>query len=286
MVLVVPILCLIAAIIIFWNTLVGAGDVALLIALYITSALGVSVGYHRLLTHRSFRTRPGVRYALAVLGTMAVEGPPTEWVATHRKHHAFADQPGDPHSPHEYGPGLRGALRGLAHAHAGWYFRPMPVEEVQRYAPDMLADRGMRLIDRNQPLIIVTGLALPFAFGFAVTGTLRGGLGALVWGGLIRIVLVHHVTRSIDSICHFFGERRFPTHDQSRNVSWLSLLSFGESWHNNHHAFPAAAYIGTRRWDIDIAGLSIKGLERCRLAWHVGRITPQLLQRKSGMQPN
>jgi stearoyl-CoA desaturase (delta-9 desaturase) len=280
MVLVVPILCLVVAIVVFWNTLVGPGDIALLVGLYITSALGVSVGYHRLLTHRSFRTRPAIRYALATLGTMAVEGPPTEWVATHRKHHAFADHSGDPHTPHGHGPGLRGALRGLAHAHAGWYLNPMPVEELRRYAPDMLADRGMRLIDRHQPVIIVSGLAIPFAIGFALSGSFSGAVSALVWGGLIRIFLVHHVTRSIDSICHFFGERRYASNDESRNVAWLSIISFGESYHNNHHAFPAAAYIGVRRSDVDIAGLCIKGLERCGLAWHVGQITPKLLARK------
>jgi stearoyl-CoA desaturase (Delta-9 desaturase) len=284
MVLIVPILCIIAAIMIFWNTFVGPGDIAILITLYLASALGVSAGYHRLLTHRSYRTYPTIRYALAVLGSMSVEGPPTEWVATHRKHHALADQFGDPHSPHEYGPGMRGALRGLAHAHAGWYLRPMPAEEVRHYAPDMLADRGMRWIDRNQPIIILSGLALPFALGFAVTGTPRGGLSALVWGGLVRIFLVHHVVRSIDSICHFFGARPFPTNDRSRNVGWLSLFSVGESWHNTHHAFPSAAYFGIRRVQIDISGACIRGLERCRLAWHVGRITPELLERRRAQQ--
>ena len=281
MVLVVPILCLFAAIVILWNTLVGPGDIALLITLYVTSALGVSVGYHRLLTHRSFRTRPWVRYTLATLGTMAVEGPPTEWVATHRKHHALADDDGDPHSPHAYGPGLRGALRGLAHAHAGWYLRPLPAEDLRRYAPDLLADPGMRFIDRHQAAFIAGGLALPFGLGLAIQGTFSGALSALVWGGLVRIFLIHHVTRSIDSICHFFGSRRFVTHDQSRNVGWLSILSFGESWHNNHHAFPSAAVIGTRRREVDIAGLIIRGLAACGLAWHVGRIAPQLLQRRT-----
>ncbi len=196
-----------------------------------------------------------MRAVLAVLGSMAVEGPVIEWVATHRKHHRFSDQPGDPHSPHaDHAPGWRGALRGLAHAHVGWMFRGKDMANPARYAKDLLADRDLRFISRTFPLWVAVGLALPFGLGVALTGSIVGGLTGLLWGGAVRVFLLHHVTFSINSLCHSFGRRPFPTGDESRNLAWLAPLAFGEAWHNNHHAFPTSARHGLGRWQLDPGG--------------------------------
>jgi stearoyl-CoA desaturase (Delta-9 desaturase) len=243
---------------------------------YLLCGLGVTVGYHRLFTHRSFKTTRALRALLAVLGSMAIEGPPIEWASTHRKHHRFSDRPGDPHSPHlDHGTGLRGALRGLAHAHLGWIFRGKDIANPRRYAKDLLADRDLRFISRTFPLWAAAGLALPFGLGVALTGSLVGGLTGLLWGGAVRIFLVHHATFSINSLCHFFGRRPFATGDESRNLAWLAPLSLGEAWHNNHHAFPTSARHGLGRWQLDPSAWLITALERCRLAWDVVRITPE-----------
>jgi stearoyl-CoA desaturase (delta-9 desaturase) len=203
------------------------------------------------------------------------------WVADHRKHHAFADVPGDPHSPHvDHGGGLRGSLRGLLHAHVGWLFRHDQRGSRERYAPDLLADPVMRFVDRWFPMWAIGGLVAAFGLGFAIGGTVDAALTALLWGGGVRLFLLHHVTYSINSICHVFGRRRFATADESRNVFWLSLLSFGESWHNNHHAFPTSARHGMRRWEIDPAGLVIGGLAATGLAWDVVDISRERQARK------
>jgi stearoyl-CoA desaturase (delta-9 desaturase) len=218
-----------------------------------------------------------------VLGSMAVEGPVDEWVATHRKHHRFSDHPGDPHSPHvDHAPGWRGALRGLSHAHVGWMFRGKDMANPARYAKDLLADRDLRFISRTFPLWVAAGLALPFGLGVALTGSIAGGLTGLLWGGAVRIFLLHHVTFSINSLCHRFGRRPFATSDQSRNLAWLAPLAFGEAWHNNHHAFPTSARHGLGRRQLDPAAWLIAGLERFHLAWDVIRISPERQQGKRG----
>ena len=239
-------------------------------------ASGITVGYHRLFTHRSFKTTRAVRALLAVLGSMAVEGPVIEWVATHRKHHRFSDQPGDPHSPHvDHAPGWRGALRGLATPTSAGCCAARTWPTRRRYAKDLLADRDLRFISRTFPLWVAVGLALPFGLGVALTGSLVGGLTGLLWGGAVRIFLLHHATFSINSLCHFFGRRPFSTGDQSRNLAWLAPLAFGEAWHNNHHAFPTSARHGLGRWQIDPGAWLIAALERCHLAWDVVRISPE-----------
>ena len=200
------------------------------------------------------------------MGTMAIEGPITAWVADHRKHHAFSDQEGDPHSPHvDHGHGLRGALRGLAHAHVGWLFLHTQRGNKRRYAPDLIADTTIRFIDRTTLWWIGLGLALPFALGFALGGTVEAALTGLLWGGAVRIVLLHHVTYSINSLCHF-GRRRFETGDESRNLAWLAPLSFGEAWHNNHHAFPTSAAHGMRWYEraLDPSAIVIATLAAAR----------------------
>jgi stearoyl-CoA desaturase (delta-9 desaturase) len=278
---IVPFLAFIVAVPLLWNRLVGATDLAILLGIYLLTAGGVTVGFHRLLTHRSFDTYRPVKYALAVLGSMAVQGPVIGWVADHRKHHAFADEDGDPHSPHVgHGGGLLGALRGLYHAHVGWLFEEHGTADAKRFARDLLDDRGMRLIDRWFIGLVGVSLLLPFALGYLLTGALAGALTALLWGGLVRIFFVHHVTWSINSICHFFGRRRFATDDESTNVLWLALPSLGESWHHNHHAFPRSAVHGMRWWEIDPSGMAIRAMRRLGLAWNVVVIPPQRQEAK------
>jgi stearoyl-CoA desaturase (delta-9 desaturase) len=274
--LVVPFLGFALAIVLCWRRFVEPVDLVLLAVGYVATGLGITVGFHRLLTHRAFQTYPAVRYGLAVLGTLAVEGSVIKWVTDHRKHHTFADDEGDPHSPHE--PGL-GAWRGLWHAHAGWLFTSVGQADVRRYGADLVRDPGIRAIDAAEKPLIAASLALPFLLGLVIKGTLAGGLVTLVWAGLVRIFLLHHATFSINSICHFYGRRRFETTDESTNVGWLSLATFGESWHNNHHAFPTSAFHGLRRRELDLGGQFIRTLERLGLAWDVVRVGPEAQQR-------
>ena len=279
---VIPFLAVIAATILLWNELVGVTDLAILAGMYLVTAIGITVGFHRLLTHRAFATSRPVRAVLAALGSMAVQGPVIAWVADHRKHHAFADEEGDPHSPHlDDAPGFLGSLRGLVHAHVGWLFDTQAKAGAKRYARDLLADPSLRAVSYAFPALVLLGLAIPFGLGLAITGTLTGGLTALLWGGLVRVFLVHHVTWSINSICHFFGRRRFRTDDHSTNVAWLALPSLGEAWHHNHHAFPTSAFHGLHRYEIDPSGLLIRGLERLGLAWDVVRVSPERQRAKA-----
>jgi stearoyl-CoA desaturase (delta-9 desaturase) len=282
----VPPAALVAAGWLAWGGTLKWQHLLVLAITYTLSGLGVTVGYHRLFTHRSFKTTRTMRALLAVLGSMAVEGPLIEWVATHRKHHRFSDQPGDPHSPHlDHAPGWRGTLRELAHAHVGWMFRGKDMANPDRYATDLLADRDMRFISRTFPLWVAIGLALPFGLGFALTGSLAGGLTGLLWGGAVRIFLLHHATFSINSLCHSFGRRPFATSDQSHNLAWLAPLAFGEAWHNNHHAFPTSARHGLGRRQFDPSAWLISALERCHLAWDVVQISPERQELKRGSAP-
>ena len=281
----VPVLALGFAMWQTWDGLLRPSDLAVFGIVYLLTGLGVTVGFHRLLTHRSFKTGPALRGIFAALGSAAIEGPAISWVADHRKHHAFSDKPGDPHSPHvDHGVGLRGALRGLAHAHVGWLFRHDQRGAKTRYAPDLLSDPVVRFVDRTFVLWVAVGLAVPFGLGVAIGGSVAAGLTGLLWGGAIRILVLHHVTYSINSICHVFGRRGFATSDRSRNVFWLALPSLGESWHNNHHAFPTSARHGLGRWQIDVSAIVIGGLERLGLAWDVVRVSGER-QRRTALQP-
>jgi stearoyl-CoA desaturase (Delta-9 desaturase) len=281
LVIAVPLAALVGAGWLAWGGTLNWHDLLVLGVTYVLSGIGVTVGYHRLFTHRSFKTSRPMRALLAVLGGMAVEGSVIEWVSTHRKHHRFSDQAGDPHSPHvDVAPGWRGALRGLAHAHVGWMFRGKDMANPRRYAKDLLADRDMRWISRMFPLWALAGLALPFGLGLALTGSLLGGLTALLWGGVVRVLLLHHATFSINSLCHFFGRRAFATGDKSRNLAWLAPITMGESWHNNHHAFPTSARHGLGRLELDPSAWVISAMERTRLAWDVVRISPQRQEAK------
>ncbi len=268
-----PFLALGAAGWLAWERILHWSDIVVFAVFYTLTALGITVGFHRHFTHRAFKARRGVRAVLAALGSAAIEGPVISWVADHRKHHAFSDQHGDPHSPHvDHGVGWRGALRGLAHAHVGWLFIHTQRGSKLRYARDLVEDPLIRSIDRTFVLWVALGLAAPFALGVSIGGSITTGLTGLLWGGLVRVFFLHHVTYSINSLCHFFGRRRFSTGDESRNLAWLALPSMGEAWHNNHHAFPTSAAHGLRPWEIDPSALVIRGLEATGLAWDVVRV--------------
>jgi stearoyl-CoA desaturase (delta-9 desaturase) len=265
-----------------WNDLLHWSDVAVFLIMYVITGLGVTVGFHRHLTHRSFKAKRWVRGGLAIMGSMAIEGPVTAWVADHRKHHAFSDKEGDPHSPHVgHGGGVRGAFAGLFHAHVGWLFIHTHRGAKARYAPDLQKDPLIRWVDKTFLLWVLAGLVLAFALGYAIGGTLTAALTGLLWGGGVRMLVVHHVTYSINSLCHFFGERRYPTGDESRNLLWLALPTLGESWHNNHHAFPTSAAHGLRKRDVDPSAGVIWALEKLGLAWDVVRVSPERQAQKA-----
>jgi stearoyl-CoA desaturase (Delta-9 desaturase) len=279
---IVPFVALIVAIVLLWQSLVTPVDLAIFAGMYVVTTFGISIGYHRLLSHRSFETYPAIRNTLAALGSMVGEGPPIIWVADHRKHHAFADEEGDPHSPHlENGPPtLRRALKGIWHAHMGWLFDLRLRSEPLRYAPDLVRDPAMRTISSLFLVLAAAGFAIPFLLGLVITQTLHGALTALLWGGPVRLFFSYHTTFSVNSIGHFFGRRRFQTSDQSRNVFWLALPSLGDSWHHNHHAFPRSARHGLRWWELDPSAWVIALMRRVGLAWNVVEISEERMQAK------
>jgi stearoyl-CoA desaturase (delta-9 desaturase) len=282
----IPFAATIAAIALLPGTVVGPADVAIAVVMYVVTALGITIGYHRLLTHRSFATSKRLEYTFAILGSMAVQGPVNSWVADHRKHHAHTDREGDPHSPHVgHGRGAAAVLRGLWHAHVGWLLTDGDRAEPTRYARDLAEDPGMVRISHAFPWLVLASLAIPALAGYAISGTALGAATGLLWGGLVRVFGVHHVTWSVNSVCHFLGSRRFAVEDESRNVFWLALPSLGESWHHNHHAFPRSAVHGLRRWELDPSALVIAGLERLGLAWNVIRIAPERQAAKAAPVP-
>jgi stearoyl-CoA desaturase (delta-9 desaturase) len=217
-----------------------------------------------------------MRAILAALGSAAIEGPIVSWVADQRKHHVFSDVEGDPHSPHvDHGHGLKGALAGLYHAHVGWLFIHSQRGLKSRYAPDLLRDPVIRFIDRTFFVWALAGFVVPFGLGWLIGGSVMHGVSGMLWGGLVRVLLVHHSTFSVNSLCHFFGRRAYDTDDESRNVFWLSIPTLGESWHNNHHAFPTSAEHGMKGWQIDPSAWLIGGLERLGVVWDVVRVSPE-----------
>jgi len=258
-VVIVPLLATVLAIVLLWQHAVRWSDLALLTTMYALVALGVTVGFHRMLTHRSFRPHPVVKCILLILGSMSFEGPAIEWAATHIKHHAQADREGDPHSP----------VEGFFHAHIGWMFGEKVDPSV--YCNYLEKDRMVVFVSRTFVLWSLLSLLIPFALG---------GWTGLLWGGLVRMFLTHHVTWSVNSVCHTFGKREFETKDRSRNEWIIGLLAFGEGWHNNHHAFPRSAFHGMHWWQFDLSGYLIWAFERLGLARDVCRIPPALRARR------
>ena len=243
-------------------------DLGLLLGLYVLTGLGITVGYHRLFVHRSFETNIAVKFVFAVLGSMAVQGPLLRWVAMHRRHHQHADKPGDPHSPHFHDKGVLGVLRGIWHSHIGWFFDADP-PDLDRYVQDLNRSRTLRAASALFPVWIVLGLLIPAVLGGLMTGTWAGVWTGLIWGGLVRIFLVHHVTWSVNSACHLWGLRPYRSDDESRNNAVFGVLAMGEGWHNTHHAFPTSARHGLRWWQIDVSYWVIWTLARLGLAWDV-----------------
>ncbi len=260
-VVVVPLVGVVLAIRMLWQRAVSWTDLILLLVIYSLVAFGVTVGYHRMLTHRSFKPHPVVKFILLVLGSMAFEGPAIQWAATHIKHHAVSDREGDPHSP----------MDGFFHAHLGWLFTH-PNEDPNVWARHLVKDPIIMFVSKTFLLWGALSLAIPFAIG---------GWQGLLWGGLVRMFLTHHVTWSVNSVCHTFGKRDYETTDASRNEWIVGLLAFGEGWHNNHHAFPRSAFHGLRWWQLDFSGLLIAGMEKVGLVTDVYRIPPDLMDRQA-----
>jgi stearoyl-CoA desaturase (Delta-9 desaturase) len=276
---IVPFAAFVFAIVLLWQKAVDGTDLAILAVMYVVTAMGITVGWHRMFTHRSFQAKRPVQLTFAVLGSMAGQGPLAHWVADHRKHHAHTDEEGDPHSPHvhDHGEGVKGVFLGLVHAHFGWLMTDWGQARHEQYARDIIEDRTLYGIHQWFVAIMLTGLLLPAAAGWLITGTLAGAATALLWGGFVRVFLGHHVTWSINSICHFFGRRRFDTDDHSTNVFWLALPSFGEAWHHNHHAFPRSAEHGLKGYEraLDPSAWLIRGMEKLGLVYNVVRISPE-----------
>jgi stearoyl-CoA desaturase (delta-9 desaturase) len=279
---VLPFAGVLIAVLLLWNSWVDWTDLGIMAALYLVTAAGVTVGFHRLLTHRAFKTKPWLERLFAILGSLSVQGSVLDWVADHRKHHAHTDQEGDPHSPHV---GHGSGFSGLWHAHTGWLLETQGQADWKKYAKDLYEDPKMKKIGRRFPLWVLVSLLIPTVAGFLLHGfTLEGALRGYIWGGLVRIFMVHHVTWSVNSICHFFGTRRFDIEDRSTNVAWLAIPSLGESWHHNHHAFPRSAEHGLKWYEVDPSALIIRGLEKAGLAWNVVRIAPERQQAKTVQQ--
>ena len=272
----VPFLAVLASGVVLWGDGLSGRDVVLSAVFYAVTGHGITVGFHRYFTHGSFKAGRGTRIALAVAGSLAVEGPVVRWVADHRRHHAYSDRDGDPHSPWRYGKDFRSLSRGLWHAHIGWLF-DIEQTDQQRFAPDLLADRDVVRVSRLFPLWVVLSLGLPPLLGGLWAQSWGGALSAFFWAGLVRVAVLHHATWSINSICHTFGDRPFATRDRSANVWPLAFLSMGESWHNLHHAEPTCARHGVDRWQLDTSAEVIRGLEKLGLARDVRWPRPERL---------
>ena len=273
----IPFLALITAIPVAWGWGLGWRDVAIAVVFYGISGHGVTVGFHRLFTHGSFKARRWVRVALAVAGSMAIEGPVIRWVADHRKHHKFSDRDGDPHSPWRYGDTVPALMKGLAFAHLGWLFDPEQTPQAV-YAPDLIKDPDMRRVSRMFPYLVATSLLAPAIIGGLWSWSWQGALTAFFWASLVRISLLHHVTWSINSICHAAGNRPFNSRDKSGNVWWLALLSMGESWHNTHHADQTLARHGAERGQIDTSARIIWIMEKLGWVWDARWPKPERLE--------
>ncbi|MBZ0170812.1 MAG: acyl-CoA desaturase [Phycisphaerales bacterium] len=279
LVMLVPLAGLAVAMVSVWGWGFGWVELGLLLGMYVLTGLGVTVGYHRLFTHRSFETGPILTAILGILGSMSVEGPVIRWVAFHRQHHQHSDRPDDPHSPHNHGEGVLATIRGFASAHMGWMLEQAD-PALARYAADLRKSTLIRTISALFPLWVLASLLIPAAVGGLVSLSWSGALLGFLWGGLVRVLLVHHITWSVNSVCHLWGTRPFRSHDESRNNPVVGVLAFGERWHNNHHAFPTSARHGLRWWEFDASYLLIRALERIGLVWNVRVPSPERILAK------
>jgi len=265
---VIPMLALIAAIPLAWGWGLGWHDIVIAVVFYLISGLGISMGFPRYFTHGSFEAVTGLRVALAIAGSLAIEGPVLTWVADHRRHHKYSDREGDPHSPWRFGTDWRALTKGLVFAHVGWMFKSSHTSR-EKFCPDLLADRKIRRVSESFTALVFFSLLAPALIGGLWSMSWQGAVTAFFWGSLVRVAFLHHVTWSINSICHTFGREEFEVRDKSRNVNWLAILSFGESWHNLHHADPTCARHGALKGQIDIAARLIWLCERLHWAYDV-----------------
>ncbi len=263
---ILPPIAVVAAMVLAWGGLFSWVDLALFVSMYIVTGLGITIGYHRLYTHKSFVARGPIAVMFAIFGGMAGQGPVIWWAATHRSHHQHSDHEHDPHSPHAgRAPGVVGFVKGFLHAHMGWLFADLRAD-MKRYVPDLLADKTTVRINSLFPLWVALGFAIPALIGGLVTMTWTGALLGLLWGGIVRLCALHHVTWSINSVCHIWGKQDYASGDESRNNPIMGILAFGEGWHNNHHAFPASARHGLKWWQFDSSWVIIRTLEKLGLA--------------------
>ncbi len=273
---VVPFIGLILGAAVALRSDVGTRNLGLLLGMYAVNILGIGVGFHRLFSHRAFRTGAAMKSLLAFAGSMAAQGPVLYWAAIHRRHHAYSDRDGDPHSPHLHSPGVRASLSAFWHAHTGWLFSPEAYDWAF-YIPDLLTDRVLLRMNRLYFLWVAIGIAIPAAIGGYLAHSWIGAAQGALWGGLVRIALTHHATWSVNSICHIYGTRPFRSNDLSANNPLMALVTFGEGWHNNHHAFPSSAYHGLRWWEVDLSGYAIRALAVVGLARDIKRPTLQAM---------
>jgi stearoyl-CoA desaturase (delta-9 desaturase) len=281
----VPFVGFIVVVALLWGRGFDWLHLCLFLGMYMISAIGITIGYHRYFCHRAFQTNRVVQAMLAIFGSMAFEGPVLKWVATHRCHHKHSDRPGDPHSPHEHGDGVWNMLKGMWHAHVGWIFDADP-KNLAQYVPDLSGDRLLRVISRSWTVWAALGLVLPAVLGGLITLTWQGAVLGFLWGGLARVFLVHHVTWSVNSVCHIWGSRPYRSHDHSRNNFIFGVLALGEGWHNNHHAFPTSARHGLRWWQIDLSWWMIKAASWVGLVWDIKVPNEQKKEMKrSGVVP-
>jgi stearoyl-CoA desaturase (Delta-9 desaturase) len=260
---VVPLLALLAAIPMVWGWGLSWRDVVIAAVMYAVTGHGITVGFHRHFTHKAFKAQRWLQVVLAIAGMMAIQGPVLRWVADHRKHHRFSDHDGDPHSPWRYGTTFRALTKGIVYSHVGWLF-DLEQTSAAKFAPDLVKDRAIARVSRAFPAWVVLSMLLPPLVGGLWSWSWQGALTAFFWGSLVRVALLHHVTFSINSICHITGRTPFKTKDRSRNVWWLAIPSMGESWHNFHHAEPTSARHGVGRLEIDTSAAIIWVLERFR----------------------
>ena len=277
---VLPMLALVAAIPFAWGWGLTGLDIALAVVFYAISGLGVTVGFHRHFTHGSFKANRPLRIALAVAGSVALQGGVLDWVGDHRRHHAFSDKEGDPHSPWLYGTGPVALAKGFWHSHMGWLF-DRDLTNQKRFIPDLLSDKDVLRIQKLFPLLVVASLLTPALIAGLITMSWWGAFTAFFWAGLVRVAFLHHVTWSINSICHIWGERPFAARDRSANVWWLAVFSFGESWHNLHHADPTCARHGVKKGQIDLSAAVIRGFERMGWATNVRWPTTRRMEKLS-----